>query len=144
MSQHGIKGCPKYALFDDLSEADRFIKENIEDGRLVIKPFGLTGGRGVVIVSSYSEGRDYLKKLNGAVVIEECLSGEEFTVQAFVDGNVVAPAPAVQDHKRAFEGDLGPNTGDMGSYTDKSYVYLLWKRRTIAPQSPSCSTRLTR
>jgi phosphoribosylamine--glycine ligase len=122
MSQHGIKGCPKYALFDDLSEADRFIKENIDDGKLVIKPFGLTGGKGVVIVSSYSEGRDYLKKLNGPVVIEECLSGEEFTLQAFVDGNVVAPGPAVQDHKRAFEGDLGPNTGGMGSYTDKSYV----------------------
>ena len=122
MSRQGIRGCPKYALFDDSSDADRFIKENIDDGNLVIKPVGLTGGKGVVIVSSYSEGRDYLKKLKGPVVIEECLSGEEFTVQAFVDGNVVAPAPAVQDHKRAFEGDLGPNTGGMGSYTDKSYV----------------------
>jgi phosphoribosylamine--glycine ligase len=122
MSRQGIKGCPKYALFDDLSAADRFIKENIDEGNLVVKPVGLTGGKGVVIVSSYLEGRDYLKKLKGPVVIEECLSGEEFTVQAFVDGNVVAPAPAVQDHKRAFEGDLGPNTGGMGSYTDKSYV----------------------
>jgi phosphoribosylamine---glycine ligase len=122
MSREGIKGCPKYALFDDLSDADRFIKENIDEDNLVIKPVGLTGGKGVVVVSSYSEGKDYLKKLQGPVVIEECLSGEEFTVQAFVDGNVVAPAPAVQDHKRAFEGDLGPNTGGMGSYTDKSYV----------------------
>ena len=122
MSRHRIRGCPKYALFDDLRDADLFVKDNIDDGNLVIKPVGLTGGKGVVIVSSYSEGRDYLKKLKGPVVIEECLSGEEFTVQAFVDGNVVAPAPAVQDHKRAFEGDLGPNTGGMGSYTDKSYV----------------------
>jgi len=122
MSQQGISGCPKYSLFDDLSAADRFIIENIDEGNLVIKPVGLTGGKGVVIISSYPEGRDYLKKLKGPVVIEEYLSGEEFTVQAFVDGNVVAPAPAVQDHKRAFEGDLGPNTGGMGSYTDKSYV----------------------
>ncbi|MGZ4892358.1 MAG: phosphoribosylamine--glycine ligase, partial [Halobacteriota archaeon] len=122
MSRQGISGCPKYALFDDLSDADRFINENIDEANLVIKPVGLSGGKGVVIVSSYPEGSDYLKKLKGPVIIEECLSGEEFTVQAFVDGNVVAPAPAVQDHKRAFEGDLGPNTGGMGSYTDKSYA----------------------
>jgi phosphoribosylamine---glycine ligase len=127
MSRHHIKGCPKYALFDDLRDADHFVKDNIDDGNLVIKPVGLTGGKGVVIISSYSEGSDYLKKLKGPVVIEECLSGEEFTVQAFVDGNVVAPAPAVQDHKRAFEGDLGPNTGGMGSYTDKSYVLPFMK-----------------
>ena len=81
----------------------------------MIKPIGLTGGKGVVVINSYSEGKDYLKTLRGPVVIEERLSGEEFTVQAFADGNVLAPAPAVQDHKRAFEGDLGPNTGGMGS-----------------------------
>ena len=122
MSEKGIRGCPKYALFDDLSDADRFIKDNIDEEGLVIKPVGLTGGKGVVVINSYSEGKDYLKTLRGPVVIEERLSGEEFTVQAFVDGSVLAPAPAVQDHKRAFEGDLGPNTGGMGSYTDKSYV----------------------
>jgi len=122
MFNEGIKGCPKYKLFEDLSEAEGFIRENIDDDKLVIKPFGLTGGKGVVVVDSYSEGRDYLKKLHGPVVIEECLSGEEFTVQAFVDGKEVEPAPAVQDHKRAFEGDIGPNTGGMGSYSDKSYL----------------------
>jgi len=122
MSEKGIRGCPKYALFDDLRDADRFIKDNINEEELVIKPIGLTGGKGVVTINGYSEGKDYLKKLRGPVVIEECLSGEEFTVQAFVDGKALAPAPAVQDHKRAFEGDLGPNTGGMGSYTDKSYV----------------------
>lgn len=122
MSEKGIRGCPKYALFDDLSDADRFIRDNIDEEELVIKPAGLTGGKGVVVINDYSEGKEYLKKLRGPVVIEECLSGEEFTIQAFVDGNVLAPAPAVQDHKRAFEGDLGPNTGGMGSYTDKSYV----------------------
>jgi phosphoribosylamine--glycine ligase len=122
MSEKGIRGCPKYALFDDLDDADRFIKDSIDENKLVIKPVGLTGGKGVVIIDSYTEGSGYLKKLRGPVVIEECLSGEEFTVQAFVDGSALAPAPAVQDHKRAFEGDLGPNTGGMGSYTDKSYL----------------------
>jgi phosphoribosylamine--glycine ligase len=50
-------------------------------------------------------------------VIEECLTGEEFTLQAFVDGRNVVPMPLVQDHKRAYEGDRGPNTGGMGSYS---------------------------
>ena len=50
-------------------------------------------------------------------MLEERLIGEEFTLQAFVDGNHIIPMPLVQDHKRAFEGDLGPNTGGMGSYS---------------------------
>jgi len=122
MSKHGIKGCPRYELFTDLFEADTFIKDNIDERDLVIKPVGLTGGKGVLTINEYEEGRDYLKKLQGQVIIEECLTGEEFTIQAFVDGHSLSCAPAVQDHKRAYEGDLGPNTGGMGSYSDKSYT----------------------
>jgi len=122
MAQNDIRGCPRYALFSDLNEAGRFIKEHIDEGDLVIKPIGLTGGKGVLVIKDYLEGKDYLEKLKGPVIVEECLSGEEFTIQAFVDGKVVVPAPAVQDHKRAFEGDKGPNTGGMGSYTDKSFI----------------------
>jgi len=59
----------------------------------------------------------YVKTLDGGVVLEERLIGEEFTLQAFVDGNHLIPMPLVQDHKRAFEGDEGPNTGGMGSYS---------------------------
>jgi phosphoribosylamine--glycine ligase len=59
----------------------------------------------------------YVKSLNGGVVLEERLIGEEFTLQAFVDGTHLIPMPLVQDHKRAFDGDLGPNTGGMGSYS---------------------------
>ncbi len=55
--------------------------------------------------------------LRGEVVVEERLVGEEFTLQAFVDGTHLIPMPLVQDHKRAFEGDQGPNTGGMGSYS---------------------------
>jgi phosphoribosylamine--glycine ligase len=59
----------------------------------------------------------YVRSLNGEAVIEERLLGEEFTLQAFVDGNHLVPMPLVQDHKRAHEGDTGPNTGGMGSYS---------------------------
>jgi phosphoribosylamine--glycine ligase len=59
----------------------------------------------------------YARSLKGDVVLEERLLGEEFTLQAFVDGNHLVPMPLVQDHKRAFVGDTGPNTGGMGSYS---------------------------
>ncbi len=122
MMHNDIAGCPHYAFFDDVREADRFLKEHIDEDNLVIKPTGLTGGKGVVVVDTYEEGSQYLKTLKGPVIIEECLKGEEFTIQAFVDGRLVVPGPAVQDHKRAFEGDRGPNTGGMGSYTDNSWL----------------------
>jgi phosphoribosylamine--glycine ligase len=59
----------------------------------------------------------YVKKLKGEVVVEERLIGEEYTLQAFSDGTRLVPLPLVQDHKRAYEGDTGPNTGGMGSYS---------------------------
>jgi phosphoribosylamine--glycine ligase len=59
----------------------------------------------------------YVRSLDTGVVLEERLIGEEFTLQAFVDGKHLIPMPLVQDHKRAFEGDVGPNTGGMGSYS---------------------------
>jgi phosphoribosylamine--glycine ligase len=59
----------------------------------------------------------YVKSLSGNVILEERLIGEEFTLQAFVDGTSIVPMPLVQDHKRLFDGDLGPNTGGMGSYS---------------------------
>jgi phosphoribosylamine--glycine ligase len=54
--------------------------------------------------------------------VEERLIGEEFTLQAFVDGRSVSGTPMVQDHKRAYEGDIGPNTGGMGSYSDAGFI----------------------
>jgi phosphoribosylamine--glycine ligase len=118
MELHNIDGCPKYRVFHDPAEAVSFIKDREED--LVIKPIGLTGGKGVRIMGEQvdrSGAITYVKSLNGGVVLEERLVGEEFTLQAFVDGNHMVPMPLVQDHKRAFDGDLGPNTGGMGSYS---------------------------
>jgi len=118
MELHRIDGCPKYRVFNNPEEAISFISDHDED--LAIKPIGLTGGKGVRILGEQVDRAGaiaYVKSLSGGVVLEERLIGEEFTLQAFVDGTHLIPMPLVQDHKRAFDGDLGPNTGGMGSYS---------------------------
>jgi phosphoribosylamine--glycine ligase len=118
MELHNIDGCPRYRVFHDREDAVAFIRDH--EGDLAIKPIGLTGGKGVRIMGEQVDSAGavaYVKSLAGGVVLEERLIGEEFTLQAFVDGNHLIPMPLVQDHKRAFEGDLGPNTGGMGSYS---------------------------
>lgn len=118
MERHGIAGCPAYRVCHDPEEARRFIEAY--DGDLAIKPIGLTGGKGVRIMGEHVDvagAVEYVRELGGDVVLEERLLGEEFTLQAFVDGEHLVPMPLVQDHKRAYEGDVGPNTGGMGSYS---------------------------
>jgi phosphoribosylamine--glycine ligase len=117
MKEYGIPGLPEYRIFADTGEAVDFIRNH--DGDLVVKPIGLTGGKGVRIMGEQVDrdgAIEYVKSLCGTAVIEERLLGEEFTLQAFVDGKCLVPMPLVQDHKRAFAGDTGPNTGGMGSY----------------------------
>ncbi len=121
MKKYDIAGLPGFKVFrKGESGTDEYIDEL---GDVVIKPAGLTGGKGVKVMGDHFDiegakvyAREVLK--NDDLVIEERLIGEEFTVQAFVDGSYLAFAPAVQDHKRAFDGDMGPNTGGMGSYND--------------------------
>ena len=119
MREHGISGCPSFATFDDMGRACEHIDDSDHD--LVVKPAGLTGGKGVRVIGEQltsEEAKEYLRKSEyGRVVLEERLVGEEFTVQAFVANGEVRTTPAVQDHKRAYEGDEGPNTGGMGSYS---------------------------
>jgi len=118
MEKHRINGCPRHRIFTSAEDACDFI--DAYDGDLAIKPIGLTGGKGVRIMGEHLDGegaKEYVRSLGGDVVLEERLIGEEFTLQAFVDGTHLVPMPLVQDHKRAFEGDVGPNTGGMGSYS---------------------------
>jgi len=118
MDHNQLDGCPLYRVFHSAAGAVRFIESY--DGDLVVKPIGLTGGKGVRIMGEQVDRAGaiaYTRSLNGDVVLEERLLGEEFTLQAFVDGNHLVPMPLVQDHKRAFDGDTGPNTGGMGSYS---------------------------
>jgi len=120
MQENDIPGCPDFETFDDMEAACDYIDEY--DGDLAIKPVGLTGGKGVKVIGDQvtaEEGKEYIRDAGyDRIVLEERLIGEEFTVQAFVANGEFHTAPAVQDHKRAYEGDEGPNTGGMGSYTD--------------------------
>lgn len=125
MRDNNIDGCPEYRVFSDDEGLKQFI-EKLQD--VAVKPAGLTGGKGVKIMGDQltdtNEAYEYAKELleKDEVVIEENLKGEEFTLQAFVDGENLAFAPCVQDHKRAFENDLGPNTGGMGAYSDVDLI----------------------
>jgi phosphoribosylamine--glycine ligase len=130
MRKYSIRGLPYFKVFSNTGEAIDFV-DSI--GEAVIKPAGLTGGKGVQIVGEHiktrEEAKHYIQRILyqkpggfGKVVIEERLNGEEYTLQAFVDGKNVRPMPCVQDHKRAYEGDIGPNTGGMGSYSDKNHL----------------------
>jgi len=125
---HNIDGSIVYKVFDNIKDTSDFIDEFGQD--VVVKPVGLTGGKGVKIVGEHLEdgeaAKKYVKEIienkisgHSQVVIEEKLIGEEFTVQAFVDGDKIVPMPAAQDHPHAYEGDQGPITGGMGSYSDK-------------------------
>jgi len=126
LRKYEIHGQLKYETFTDVKKSKRFIEEF--DGDVAIKPIGLTGGKGVKVSGDHFYGTDealeYVKKIiaekiggKAKVLIEEKAIGEEFTLQAFSDGNSILPLHAVQDHKRLFPGDEGPNTGGMGSYS---------------------------
>ena len=120
MRQHDIPGCPDFETFDDREAACEYIDSY--EGDLVVKPAGLTGGKGVRVTGDQvtaEEAKEYIRESDyDRIVLEERLIGEEFTVQAFVANGQLRVTPAVQDHKRAYEGDEGPNTGGMGSYSD--------------------------
>ena len=126
LKDYKVQGAPKFGIFTDESEAHSFI--NSLGGQVAVKPSGLTGGKGVKVtgyqLKDGAEAKAYASELLAAklaglptIVIEEKLEGEEFSLQAFSDGNKVYGMPMVQDHKRAYEGDVGPNTGGMGSYS---------------------------
>lgn len=125
MDKFHIPGNVAYGTFFDFEDAKRYVLDSPSE--LAVKPVGLTGGKGVKIQGEHLAGKDgvvsYVKEIfdkgigGGGVVLEERLEGEEFTLQAFCDGRSVVPMPVVQDHKRAYEGDWGPNTGGMGSYS---------------------------
>jgi phosphoribosylamine--glycine ligase len=126
MRRHGIPGQVDYQYFADAAALRAFLQTADRD--FALKPVGLTGGKGVKVMgvqlASVAEAIAYGEEVIATgiggvagVIVEERLVGEEFTLQTFVDGASVLPMPLVQDYKRAFEGDQGPNTGSMGSYS---------------------------
>ncbi|WP_435064915.1 phosphoribosylamine--glycine ligase [Halobaculum sp. EA56] len=120
LDEHDVPGNPDYETFHSAEAAAEYVREY--DGDVAVKPVGLTGGKGVRVTGDQlttEAAVDYVLDAEwDDWVVEERLVGEEFTVQAFVANGEVRTTPAVQDHKRAYEGDEGPNTGGMGSYSD--------------------------
>jgi phosphoribosylamine--glycine ligase len=113
---------PQRKEFSSIEGVESFIKQL--GGEYVIKFDGLMGGKGVRVsgehLKNIDEGVAYANEIiniGGSFLIEEKLVGEEFSLMSFVDGKVCKHMPVVQDHKRAYEGDTGPNTGGMGTYS---------------------------
>jgi phosphoribosylamine---glycine ligase len=113
-----------YQSFTNFEEAKAYVEE--KGAPIVIKADGLAAGKGVTVALTLDEAIDSLKEMlvnskfgaaSAKVVIEEFLEGEEFSLMAFVNGDVVVPLEIAQDHKRAYDGDQGPNTGGMGAYS---------------------------
>lgn len=114
--------------FNSMENVESFIKD-LGQENIVVKPDGLTGGKGVKVYGDHlfskQEILDYCQILvnqKSSFLLEEKVEGEEFTLQTFVDGKQVIATPLVQDHKRAYEDDTGPNTGGMGSYSMESHL----------------------
>lgn len=127
--KHQLGCSPKYRTFmnEDVGQIDSYIRNDLQE-EYVVKYDALYGGKGVKVSGDHLETVDdgiaYAEECIqecGRVVIEEKLIGVEFSLISFVSGTQVVHMPAVQDHKRAFEGDTGPNTGGMGTYSDASH-----------------------
>lgn len=110
--------------FTTFAAAKQYIEE--QGAPIVIKADGLAAGKGVVVALTVEEAVQAAKEMledhrfgdsGKLIVVEEFLSGEEFSLLAFVNGNEIYPMPISQDHKRAYDEDRGPNTGGMGAYT---------------------------
>jgi phosphoribosylamine--glycine ligase len=130
LAKHKIDGNLGFASFSNAKDTAAYIRALNYD--IVVKPVGLTGGKGVKVQGEHLHSFDDIMRyvneifdnnIGGAgVIIEEKAVGEEITQMVFCDGTRIKPMPLVQDHKRAYEGDVGPNTGGMGSYTDADHL----------------------
>ncbi len=147
MVRHDLPGRIEHHTFDDVAEMEAFVRSY--PGKLVVKPIGLTGGKGVRIEGEQMANKDevvaYAREVieesiggSASVVIEECVEGEEFTLQCFSDGTTLKAMPPVQDHKRAYEGDVGPNTGGMGSYSAADHLLPFLPEQVLEQAETIC------
>jgi len=126
MARYGVPTAG-YRSFTVFEEAMEYVKSRPLPA--VLKYDGLAAGKGVVIAQTMEEADEALRDMlldchfgQGKVVIEDFLTGPEFSFMCFVNGSKVYPMPLAQDHKRAFDGDKGPNTGGMGAYTGLPFI----------------------
>ena len=115
---------PNYQVFREPNRAITFLRDR-EDVPVVVKADGLAAGKGVFVCKGRTEAIDAVQRIGrdrqfgeagNQLVIEERLDGQEASVLAITDGRTIVTLPAAQDHKAAFDGDTGPNTGGMGAY----------------------------
>lgn len=133
--ENNILAYPKFKVFNSEEDLEEFIKSL---SAFVIKPDGLTGGKGVQVQGDhfrdFKESLPYMQSLIAKgenFVIEEKLIGQEFSLMSFCDGLHIQHMPAVQDHKRAYENDQGLNTGGMGSYSCANHSLPFLKEKDI-------------
>ncbi|MEE0095039.1 MAG: phosphoribosylamine--glycine ligase [Oscillospiraceae bacterium] len=121
MKKYGIPTAA-YEVFTDKDAALSYVEA--QGAPIVVKCDGLALGKGVVVAQTLEEAKEAVVNMmenkafgeaGAKVVIEECMTGPEVTVLAFTDGKTIVPMPSSQDHKRAYDGDKGPNTGGMGA-----------------------------
>ncbi|MFH0867971.1 MAG: phosphoribosylamine--glycine ligase [Candidatus Woesearchaeota archaeon] len=137
LQKYNIEGNPKFKIFNNnnFNEIESFLNEIDE---IVVKPDGLTGGKGVRVQGDHfntkEEALAYCKEVletHPSVIVEEKLDGEEFSLQCLTDGKRVIMTPPVQDHKRAYDNDKGPNTGGMGSYSCENHLLPFLKKEHV-------------
>jgi phosphoribosylamine--glycine ligase len=128
---------PRYQRFNAIKGVKEFL--NLLQQDYVVKADGLMNGKGVKVspehLGDHKAALDYCKELlakNCNFVIEEKFIGQEFSLLSFCDGKNLAHMPIVQDHKRAFDGDIGANTGGMGSYTDVNHRLPFLSEQDVA------------
>ena len=128
LKKYNIEGNPKFGIFDksNIQDTEKFLNDL---GQCVIKPDGLTGGKGIKVQGDHFQTKEealaYCNEVlqtHPSVVVEEKFEGEEFSLQCLSDGKTVVATPPAQDHKRAFVGDVGGNTGGMGSYSCENHL----------------------
>ena len=122
MKKYGIPTA-RYEVFTAAEPARAYIRQ--EGAPIVVKADGLAAGKGVIVAMTEQEALDAVDAImedhsfgdaGARVVIEEFMEGEEASLLAFTDGTTIRPMISAQDHKRAYDGDRGPNTGGMGTY----------------------------
>ncbi|MDE6339335.1 MAG: phosphoribosylamine--glycine ligase [Muribaculaceae bacterium] len=126
MDKYGVPTAA-YRVFDKFEPAWEYVKNRPLPA--VIKYDGLAAGKGVVVALTYEEAEEALRDMlldasfgKGRVVVEDFLDGPEFSFMCVVSGDKVYPLAIAQDHKRAFDGDKGPNTGGMGAYSPVPFI----------------------
>lgn len=136
MKKYGIPTASS-ETFTDYDKALSYVREN--GAPIVLKADGLAAGKGVIVAATLEEAEEGLYELmvdkrfgaaSEKVVVEEFLEGEEFSLMSFVHDEIVLPMEIAQDHKRAYDGDKGPNTGEWGHILlCRKFQHPLFKKR---------------